>query len=83
LKILKGVCGTSWIKNETIVVQDVEKFPGHIACSSESKSEIVVPLSKCDTIYGVLDVDSEHLSHFDEIDNQYLNDICKLLLDKF
>jgi GAF domain-containing protein len=55
----------------------------YLACSSESKSEIVVPLSDCDNVFGVLDVDSEHLNNFDEIDNIYLNEICKLLIKKF
>ncbi len=69
----KGVCGTAWMENRTIIVPDVEKFPGHIACSSLSKSEIVVPLyDKKGNFYGVLDIDSEHLSDFNEIDAYYL-----------
>ena len=75
----KGVCGASWAKNETLIVPDVDAFPGHIACASASKSEIVLPLYKGDNIIGVLDVDSEHLAHFDEIDSVYLNKIIKLL----
>lgn len=75
----RGVCGTSWEKEATIIVEDVEKFPGHIACSSASKSEIVVPVYQHNNIVGVLDVDSEHLSHFDEIDQLYLEKIVALL----
>lgn len=77
----KGVCGTSWLKQETILVEDVDKFPGHIACSSFSKSEIVVPIfNRQKQVVGVLDVDSEHLNHFDEIDKQYLEEIVKLIV---
>ena len=72
----KGVCGASWKENRSIVVDDVEKFPGHIACSSASKSEIVVPILKNNKVVGVLDVDSDRLSTFDDIDNQYLNELC-------
>jgi len=68
----KGVCGTSWIEAKTIIVDDVEKFPGHIACSSLSRSEIVVPIIKNNEVVGVLDVDSEMPSHFDETDQKYL-----------
>jgi L-methionine (R)-S-oxide reductase len=75
----KGVCGTSWDKNEIIVVPDVEAFPGHIACSSQSKSEIVVPLYQNNIIIGVLDVDSDQLNSFDELDAKYLKDIIALL----
>jgi L-methionine (R)-S-oxide reductase len=75
----KGVCGTSWDKNEIIVVPDVEAFPGHIACSSQSKSEIVVPLYQENNIIGVLDVDSDQLNSFDELDAKYLKDIIALL----
>lgn len=76
----KGVCGTSWLQAETIIVPDVELFPGHIACSSLSKSEIVVPLfnSKSE-VAGVLDVDSDQLNRFDETDAYYLKQICSLL----
>lgn len=77
----KGVCGTSWLKEETILVEDVDKFPGHIACSSFSKSEIVVPIfNRQKQVVGVLDVDSEHLNYFDEIDKQYLEEIVKLIV---
>lgn len=80
----KGVCGTAWLQNQTMLVQDVEQFPGHIACSSLSKSEIVVPLRKSDnTVFGVLDLDSEHLNDFSEIDSQYLEEIAVLLGEVF
>ncbi len=75
----KGVCGTSWAQAQTIVVDDVEKFPGHIACSSLSRSEIVVPIFKNDEVVAVLDVDSEYLNHFDEVDAAYLEQIVKLI----
>lgn len=71
----KGVCGTSWAEAKTIIVPDVEKFPGHIACSSLSKSEIVVPVIKNNEVVAVLDVDSEELNQFDETDQQYLEAI--------
>lgn len=71
----RGVCGSSWAKAETLIVPDVEKFPGHIACSSLSKSEIVVPLLKNKEVWGVLDVDSEYLNQFDETDQQFLEAI--------
>lgn len=75
----RGVCGTSWAKAETLIVPDVEKFPGHIACSSLSKSEIVVPLMFQETVWGVLDVDSELLNQFDETDSLYLQQITALV----
>ncbi|MBP8067112.1 MAG: GAF domain-containing protein [Pedobacter sp.] len=75
----KGVCGACWVQQETIIVPDVDDFPGHIACASASKSEIVLPLYKGNSIIGVLDVDSEYLSHFDEVDSIYLNKIVSLL----
>lgn len=75
----KGVCGASWARNETLIVPDVDAFPAHIACASASKSEIVLPLYQGENIIGVLDVDSEYLSHFDEIDSIYLNKIVNLL----
>ncbi len=77
----KGVCGASWEREETIVVPDVDQFPGHIACASASKSEIVLPLFHKGKVIGVLDVDSEHLAHFDEIDALYLRQIITLLND--
>lgn len=75
----RGVCGTSWAKEETIVVPDVEKFPGHIACSSASKSEIVVPIFNGKSVVGVLDVDSDRLDQFDAVDQQYLEAIVALI----
>jgi GAF domain-containing protein len=75
----RGVCGSTWEKGVTIIVDDVEKFPGHIACSSASKSEIVVPVFDKGNIVGVLDVDSAHLSDFDEIDQLYLEKIVGLI----
>ena len=75
----KGVCGTAWQRGETVIVPDVEQFPGHIACSSESKSEIVVPVYGSDgKVMAVLDIDSEHLATFDDTDRKYLENICKL-----
>lgn len=75
----KGVCGTAWQQAETLIVPDVDVFPGHIACSSLSKSEIVLPIFKNDEVIGVLDVDSEHLSHFDKTDAQYLQRVIQLI----
>lgn len=76
----KGVCGTAWQRAETVVVEDVEQFPGHIACSSESKSEIVVPVFGGDgKVTAVLDIDSEKLATFDNTDRRYLEEICRLL----
>lgn len=76
----KGVCGTAWKERRTIVVPDVEQFPGHIACSSLSRSEIVVPIfSKEGEVVGVLDIDSKDLATFDAIDSQYLEAICAYL----
>jgi L-methionine (R)-S-oxide reductase len=75
----RGVCGTSWEKATTLIVPDVEKFPGHIACSSLSKSEIVVPLFAGDLVVGVLDVDSENYNEFDNIDQTYLEEIAGLI----
>ena len=71
----RGVCGSSWQHAVTLIVPDVEQFPGHIACSSASKSEIVVPVIKQGEVVAVLDVDSELLNHFDETDKQYLEEI--------
>ncbi|MCE2675524.1 MAG: GAF domain-containing protein [Sediminibacterium sp.] len=75
----RGVCGTSWEKEATIIVDDVEKFPGHIACSSSSKSEIVLPVFKEGKIQGVLDVDSSELAQFDEVDQLYLEKILAMI----
>ena len=75
----KGVCGTSWERKETVIVPDVELFPGHIACSSLSRSEIVVPLFRGEDVYAVLDIDSKELSTFDETDKEWLEKITRLL----
>jgi len=75
----RGVCGTSWSQGNTIIVPDVEKFPGHIACSSISKSEIVVPIFKNNEVWGVLDVDSDQYNSFDETDTQFLQEIVALI----
>jgi L-methionine (R)-S-oxide reductase len=75
----KGVCGTSWEKAQTIIVPDVEKFPGHIACSSLSRSEIVVPVTRDNEVIAVLDVDSDQLNQFDEIDRIYLEKIVEFI----
>lgn len=78
IKYGRGVCGTAWKEATTQVVPDVELFPGHIACSSLSRSEIVVPVWQCGEIVAVLDIDSEHLATFDEIDRLWLERIVKL-----
>lgn len=71
----KGVCGTSWAKAQTLIVPDVEKFPGHIACSSLSRSEIVVPITRNKEVIGVLDADSINFNQYDDIDQEYLQQI--------
>lgn len=75
----RGVCGTSWERATTVIVEDVEKFPGHIACSSSSKSEIVIPVYKNGKMLGVLDVDSSELAQFDSVDQMYLERILQLI----
>ena len=80
IKLGKGVCGTAWETKKTLIVDDVDSFPGHIACSSLSKSEIVVPLIKNNTVIGVLDVDSEDFATFDNVDKQYLTELCEWLI---
>lgn len=75
----RGVCGTSWADASTLIVPDVEKFPGHIACSSLSKSEIVVPIIRNGEVLGVLDVDASELDQFDEVDQRYLEEIVALV----
>ena len=78
----RGVCGTAWKRAETVIVPDVEQFPGHIACSSQSRSEIVVPVFSHEDnkkVIAVLDIDSEHLATFDETDRVYLEQIVSLL----
>ena len=79
----KGVCGTAWQRAETIIVPDVEQFPGHIACSSESKSEIVVPVFGNDgKVMAVLDIDSERLATFDAVDQELLQQIAEIITAK-
>src|SRR5882762_9078145 len=75
----KGVCGTSWKEKKTILVPDVEAFPGHIACSSDSKSEVVLPAFKGENVALVLDVDSDKLNDFDEIDVLYLERVMRIV----
>jgi len=75
----KGVCGKAWELNQIVIVDDVETFPGHIACSAESKSEIVVPFNLNEQYRGVLDIDSEKYAHFDEIDRMYLPQFLNLI----
>ncbi|MGV3594693.1 MAG: GAF domain-containing protein [Sediminibacterium sp.] len=75
----RGVCGTSWSEAKTLIVPDVEKFPGHIACSSLSKSEIVVPVIRDGVVLGVLDVDASELDQFDTIDQRYLEMIVEMI----
>ena len=82
IKFGQGVCGTSWKNNKSIIVPDVDKFPGHIACSSRSKSEIVIPIMKKNTVFGVLDIDSEEYSTFSEADEKYLKEIIKIIEKK-
>jgi GAF domain-containing protein len=74
------VCGTAWQREETVIVPDVEQFPGHIACSSESRSEIVVPVfDDNNKVIAVLDIDSTQLATFDDTDRKYLEEICQLI----
>ncbi len=75
----RGVCGTAWKERRTVVVPDVEEFPGHIACSSESRSEIVVPVFKGDYVIAVLDIDSRELSTFDEVDSRWLEKVVEFI----
>ncbi|MEO5946810.1 MAG: GAF domain-containing protein [Chitinophagaceae bacterium] len=75
----RGVCGTSWAEAKTLIVPDVEKFPGHIACSSLSKSEIVVPVIRNNEVVAVLDVDADEYDQFDSTDQQYLEEIVNLI----
>ena len=82
IKFGQGVCGTSWKNNKSIIVPDVDKFPGHIACSSKSKSEIVIPIMKKNTVFGVLDIDSEEYSTFSEVDEKHLKEIIKIVEKK-
>ena len=75
----KGVCGTCWQMEKSIIVKNVDEFPGHIACSAESKSEIVIPVFKNKSVAGVLDVDSDKLAFFDETDEHYLKQVAALI----
>jgi GAF domain-containing protein len=75
----RGVCGTSWQQAKPLIVPDVEKFPGHIACSSLSKSEIVIPVIRNNEVVAVLDVDSEKYDFFDQTDEQYLEQIAGMI----
>lgn len=77
----RGVCGTAWERMQTLVVPDVEHFPGHIACSSLSRSEIVVPILAGNEVKGVLDIDSDLLNTFDETDKLYLEEVVRILAD--
>jgi GAF domain-containing protein len=79
IRMGRGVCGTSWKEAKTLIVPDVEKFPGHIACSSLSKSEIVVPIFRNGAVMGVLDVDADQLNQFDTTDQRFLEEILHLL----
>ncbi len=76
----RGVCGAAWQQEQTLIVPDVEKFAGHIACSSLSKSEIVVPIFHNNNVVAILDVDSINLNEFDEIDKQYLEEIVGVIV---
>ena len=83
IEIGKGVCGTAAEERNTIIVEDVNKFPGHIFCDADSKSEIVVPIVKNDgSLYGVIDLDSNEHSAFNDVDKEYLEEICKSLSEE-
>jgi L-methionine (R)-S-oxide reductase len=75
----KGVCGTAWQEKRTIVVPNVDEFPGHIACSSASKSEIVLPAFKNNGVFLVLDIDSDKLNDFNEVDEKYLGEVMRII----
>lgn len=79
IRLGKGVCGTAWAENKTLIVPDVEEFPGHIACSSASRSEIVIPIRSAGKVIGVFDADSAELNEFDETDAKYLQEILELI----
>ncbi len=83
IKIGKGVCGTAVKEGRTIIVPDVDRFPGHIACDPESRSEIVIPLNHGGDCFGVIDVDSGQLNSFDEIDQMYLEKVAEIVAQKF
>ena len=82
IQIGKGVCGTSAHKKETIIVSDVNQFPGHIFCDPDSKSEIVIPVLKNDKLFGVLDLDSSSLNSFNETDKKYLEEFVRFLSEE-
>lgn len=79
----KGVCGTAWQLKQTMVVDDVSKFDGHIACSSATQSEIVVPIMKNNEVIAILDIDSEHLNCFDSVDQDYLENLAQIIAGLF
>ncbi len=79
IEIGKGVCGNSALNKQTIIVEDVDKFPGHIACDADSKSEIVIPIFKYDKLFAVLDIDSYYYNSFDLVDKKYLEELCSFL----
>jgi L-methionine (R)-S-oxide reductase len=79
IKFGKGVCGTAWKEQRTIIVEDVDKFPGHISCNADSKSEIVLPVFKNDKVFLVLDIDSDRLAAFDETDEVHLHKFIKII----
>ncbi|WP_285857750.1 GAF domain-containing protein [Neobacillus cucumis] len=81
IKVGKGVCGTSALKKETVRVEDVHQFPGHIACDAASRSEIVIPLLKDGELFGVLDIDSPEVNRFDELDQQKLEELAAVLME--
>ncbi len=83
IQLGKGVCGASWQQAATIIVENVNEFPGHIACSSASLSEIVIPIILNNEVVAVLDVDSEYLAYFDEIDKKYLEELAKIIVELF
>lgn len=83
IQLGKGVCGSAWKEQKTFLVENVDEFPGHIACSSDSKSEIVVPILKNEKVLAVLDVDSIEIATFDEVDAKYLNELCQWLSGLF
>ena len=80
IKYGKGVCGTTWKEKTTQVVPDVDQFPGHIACSSLSRSEIVIPMTVAGEVKGVLDIDSDQLANFDETDKRYLEQLVSIII---
>lgn len=81
IQVGKGVCGTSALKKETVRVEDVHQFPGHIACDAASRSEIVIPLLKDGELFGVLDIDSPEVNRFDELDQQKLEELAAVLME--